>query len=71
MARVALVSSLVGVHLSGPPLRRTIAMQASQIGWRVGQWPKKIGVATMLERAVLQQQEVVLELDLSGRRDWI
>jgi len=69
MARVAPVSSQGGVRLWGPPLRRMIVMRASQIGWRDGQWPKKNGVATMLERVALQQQEVVLELDLSGRLD--
>jgi len=42
-----------------------IAMQDLQIGWLGGLWPRKTGVATMLERVALkQQQEVVLKLDI-------
>jgi len=62
--RVALVNRQVGVHLWGPPLRHMIAMLASQIGWPGGQFPRRNGVATMLEKVALQLQEGVLELDL-------
>merc|ERR1719512_371417 len=41
-----------------------IAMPASQIGWPGGQFPRRNGVATMLEKVALQLQEGVLELDL-------
>merc|ERR1712037_45906 len=64
MERVAPVNRQVGVRLRGPPLRHTIAMPDSQIGWRGGQLPRKSGVAIMPERVALQQQEGVLELDL-------
>jgi len=67
MAKVAPVNRQAGVHLQGPPLHHTIAMQGSQIGWQAGQWPKRIGVATMQGKAVLQQQEGAPELDLSDR----
>jgi len=64
MARVAPVKLQVGVPLWEPPLRHTIAMPGSLIGWRGGVYPRKPGAARMLERAALQQQEDVLELDL-------
>jgi len=64
MARVAPVKLQVGVPLWEPPLRHTIAMPGSLIGWRDGVYPRKPGAARMPERAALQQQEDVLELDL-------
>jgi len=64
MEKVAPVNRQVGVPLWGPPLRRTIAMPDSQIGWRGGQYPRKSGVAIMPERVALQPQEGVLKLDL-------
>merc|ERR1739840_22096 len=70
MERVAPVNRQVGVPLRGPPLRRTIAMPDSQIGWLDGLFPRKRGVAKMLARAAPQQQEGVLELDLAGRLDY-
>jgi len=39
-----------------PHLRRLIAKQGLQIGWQVGVWPKRRGVANLLERAAHQQQ---------------
>jgi len=69
MVRVAPVKRQVGVPLWEPPLRHTIAMLDSQIGWLGGQYPRKRGVAKMLERGALQQQEGVLKLDLVGRLD--
>merc|ERR1712154_669441 len=66
--RVALVNRQVGVRQLEPPLHHTIAMLDSQIGWLGGQWPKKRGVAKMLERAAPQQQEGVLELCIVGWR---
>jgi len=67
MERVALVNRQVGVPLRGPPLRHTIAMPDSQIGWLGGQWPRKHGAVKMLERGALQQQEGALKLDPAGR----
>merc|ERR1712051_551295 len=60
--------------MGGPLLRHMIATLDSPIGWQVGQYPKRSGVATMQERAALQQQEGALELDLragmTGRERW-
>jgi len=70
MERVALVNRQVGVRQLEPPLHHTIAMLDSQIGWLGGQYPRKRGVAKMLERGALQQQEDVLELDLLGQLAW-
>merc|ERR1712049_13238 len=64
MERVVLVNRQVGVHLWGPPLRHMIATLDSQIGWPGGQFPRRNGAATMLEKVALQLQEGVLELDL-------
>jgi len=41
-----------------------IAMLDSPIGWQVGQYPRRSGVAIMLARAALQQQEGAPELEL-------
>jgi len=63
--RAAPVNRQVGVLLREPPLHHMTAMQDLQIGWLGGLWPRKTGVATMLERVALkQQQEVVLKLDI-------
>merc|ERR1739844_393532 len=37
-----------------------IATQVSQIGWRVGLWPRRLGAAAMKVRAAPQQQVDVL-----------
>merc|ERR1719336_2906142 len=66
MEKVAPVNRQVGVPLWGPPLRRTIAMPDSQIGWPGGQYRRKSGVAIMPERVALQLQEGVLKLDLEA-----
>jgi len=70
MAKVAPVNSQAGVHLWGPPLRHMIAMLDSPIGWQVGQYPRRSGVAITQERAALQQQEGAPELDLAGEHEW-
>jgi len=62
-AKVALVNSQVGVRLWELLQRHMIAMPASQIGWRGGRWPKRLGVARMLARVVLRQLAGVLELE--------
>jgi len=69
MARAAPVNRQEGVHLWGPPLRRTIATLDSPIGWQVGQSPRSNGAARMQEKVALLLPEVVPELDLAGWHD--
>merc|ERR1711963_651069 len=58
-----------GFSMWGPPLRHTIVMPDSQIGWQDGQQPRKRGAAKMLGRDALQQPVGVLRPDLVGRLD--
>merc|ERR1739844_703388 len=44
----------------GRPPSHTIAMLVSQIGWRAGPWPRRLGVAVMKARAAHQQLVGVL-----------
>jgi len=67
MARDAPVNRQAGVHQWGLPLRRTIAMLDSPIGWQVGQYPRRHGAAKTQGKAALRLLEVVPELDLAGR----